>query len=135
MRVQALQANFRDFLAAPLITGPALAFIGFGIWIGISALGGSREAWDMPAYFYAGFPLMAGSVAVASYHMPRRIWRWPTWLVGGHQAGVFAIGLGMQSGLSLIILLLALAVLLAALFAIPAVIGCQLARRLGERAA
>lgn len=126
--------DFRNLLAAPLVTGPALAFIGLGVWTSLSALGGLREAWEMPAYFYVGVPLMAAAVAVASFHMPRRVWRWPLWLVGGHQAGVWLVGLGMQSGLSLLILLLALAMLLGALFSVPALIGSMAARHVAQRA-
>ena len=134
MRVRAQQANLRNLLVAPLVTGPALALIGLGVWTALSALGGLREAWEMPAYFYVGIPLMAAAVAVASFHMPRRVWRWPLWLVGGHQAGVCVVGLGMQSGLSLLILLLVLALLLAALFSVPALIGSMVARRVAQRA-
>ena len=46
----------------------------------------------------------------------------------GHQVGVLLVGVGMQSGLSLIILTLALAVLLAAMLAVPAIVGALLAK-------
>ena len=134
MRVAANQKEFRALLAAPLVTGPALALIGLSVWTGLSALSGFQEAWEMPAYFYIGLPLMMAAVSIASFHMPRRIWRWPLWLVGGHQAGVYLVGLGMQSGLSLIILLVVLAILLAALFSVPALLGCMMARRVAQRA-
>ena len=133
MRVSAHLSDLRSLLAAPLVTGPALAFIGFGIWTLLSAFSGLRDAWEMPVYFYVGLPLMMAAVSVASFHMPRRIWRWPLWMVGGHQAGVFVVGLGMQSGLSLLILLMALAILLAALLSFPALIGSMAARRVGQR--
>lgn len=134
MRVSDRKSDLRTLLAAPLVTGPALALIGLTVWTGLSALSGLREAWEMPAYFYVGLPMMMAAVSVASFHMPRRIWRWPLWLVAGHQAGVFIVGLGMQSGLSLVILLLALAVLLSALFSVPAVVGSMVARRIAQRA-
>lgn len=118
-----------------------LAFTGLAVWTLLSILGGLvdeagfrlREAWDTPAYFYAGIPVMALAVAGAAFIRPRRAWRWPLWLVGGHQAGVLAFGLGMQSGFSLILLTAILAVLLAALFAVPALVGATVARRLVER--
>ena len=133
MQVDAPHLTFRNLLAAPLVTGPALALIGLAVWTGLSAFSGYSEAWEMPAYFYFGLPLMMTAVYVASYQMPRRIWRWPLWLVGGHQIGVCMSGLGMQSGLSLLILLLALAILLAALFSVPAMLGSMMARRVGQR--
>jgi hypothetical protein len=118
-----------------------LAATGLLVWTGLSVWGGMgeeafrlREAWDTQAYFVLGVPVMALAVAIAAYRVPERIWRWPLWLVAGHQAGVLIVGLGMQSGLSLIILTMMLAVLLAVFFAVPAVAGSLLARRIGERA-
>jgi hypothetical protein len=128
------QTDMTSLLAAPLVIGPALALIGLSVWTGLSAFSGFQEAWEMPVYFYVGLPVMMAAVSVASFYMPRRIWRWPLWLVGGHQAGVFLVGLGMQSGLSLIILLVVLAVLLAALLSIPAFVGALMARRVTQRA-
>jgi hypothetical protein len=56
------------------------------------------------------------------------------WLVCGHQLGVLMVGLGMQSGLSLFILTLILAILLLVFFTIPALVGSVVARHLTERA-
>ena len=128
--------------ASPAGTGILLAATGLVVWTGLSIWGGIataesgfrlREAWDSSAYFYVGLPVMALAVAIAAFARPKRIWRWPLWLVAGHQLGVLLVGLGMQSGLSLIILTLILAILLMAFFAIPAVIGSMAARRLMER--
>lgn len=128
---------------SPAPLGILLALIGFLVWTGLSVWGGIadsepgfrlREAWDTSAYLYGGLPLMALSVAVAGFHIPERAWRWPLCLVGGHQAGILLVGLGMQSGLSLVILTLALAILLAGFFAIPALLGSVVARHLTERA-
>jgi hypothetical protein len=44
------------------------------------------------------------------------------------------IGLGMQSGLSLILLTIILGILLAAGFAVPAMLGAMAARAMAERA-
>ena len=123
--------------------GFLLAAIGLIVWTALSVGAGFgapeggfrlREAWDSSAYFYVGIPVMALAVAAAAFVRPRRAWRWPLWLVGGHQAGVLLVGLGMQSGFSLILLTLILAILLAAFFSIPALIGSMAARRLMERA-
>ena len=132
------RAAFRRSGISPKAAGLLLAATGLAVWIGLSIWGGMggeagfrlREAWDTPAYFYVGLPLMAAAVALAAYHMPQRIWRWPLWLVAGHQLGVVLVGLGMQSGLSLVILTMVLAVLLATFFAIPALVGSLVARRL-----
>ena len=134
MRVARHRTDLPSLLAAPLIIGPALALIGLSVWTGLSVISGFQEAWEMPVYFYVGLPLMMAAVSIASFHMPRRIWRWPLWLVGGHQAGVFLVGLGMQSGLSLVILLVVLAILLATLLSVPALIGSLIARRVAQRA-
>ncbi len=137
MRTQQDRAHIRSLAVSPAATGPLLAATGLTLWTGLSVWGGMgdetgfrlREAWDTPAYFYLGLPFMALAVAIAAFHMPRRVWRWPLWLVAGHQAGILSLGAGMQSGLSLIVLTAALAVLLASFLAIPAVVGSMAARR------
>ena len=120
-----------------------LAATGLFTWIMVSAWGGLaageagfrlREAWEVPTYFYVGLPVMTLAVATAAFFRPERPWRWALWLVVGHQLGVMVVGVGMQSGLSLMILVGVFAVLLAAGFAIPAMIGASVARRLAPRA-
>ena len=126
-------------------TGLAIfvATLGFVMWTALSIIGGLvtaesafrlREAWDTAAYFYVGIPVMALAVGLAAFIRPQRAWRWPLWLVAGHQTGVLLIGLGMQSGLSLILLTLILAVLLTAFFFVPALIGVMAARWVAEQA-
>jgi len=133
----------RRSAATPAQTAMILGGLGFALWIGLSLIGGLgsedagfrvREAWDTPAYFYVGLPLMALAVAIAAFLRPSRVWRWPLALVAGHQAGVLIIGLGMQSGVSLILLTLILAILLGVLLAVPAAIGAIASRHLTERA-
>jgi len=131
--------TFRQ-LVAP-IAGPLLCLVGFIVWTVLSVLGGMeaegfrlREAWDIPAYFYLGLPIMALAVAVAAFLVPKRVWRWPLWLVGGHQVGVVLVGIGMQSGPSLILLSAILAMLLVVLFTIPALVGYFINRLVTERA-
>jgi hypothetical protein len=126
-------------------TGPgvALALIGLATWIGMSfwaGLSGAetgfqlREAWDISAYFYVGIPIMAAAVAMVAFLRPERAWRWPLWLVGGHQLGLLVVGVGMQSALSLAFLTIILSILLAAFFAVPAMAGAMAARAMEERA-
>ncbi len=129
--------------AASLCLGPALAVTGFLVWTVLSILGGAspfetslrlRETWDMTLYLYAGVPIMVLAVLAAAFLRPQQALYWPIWLVAGHQTGVFMLGLGKQSGLSLVILTMALGMLLAVGFAVPALAGANAARRLAERA-
>jgi hypothetical protein len=138
VRIEQDWAALRRWVASPAATGPLLAGAGLILWTGLSVWGGIendsgfrlREAWDTGAYFYLGLPAMALAVAIAAFHKPYRIWRWPLWLVAGHQAGVLLVGIGMQSGLSLIILTMLLAVILTVVLAIPAFVGSALARHI-----
>ena len=133
---------FRQVAGSPLGTGILLAATGLITWVGLSIWGGIagdgafrlREAWDLSAYLYVGMPVMALAVAFAAFVRPERVWRWPLWLVGGHQVGVLVTGIGMQSAPSLLILTIVLAVLLAAGFTIPAMLGAMAARAMEERA-
>lgn len=133
-RVNTLEAAAR-LAASPIGMGILLAALGLSTWTGLSLWRDSTDAnplgdrWASDAYFYAGLPAMALAVAVAAFLRPRRAWRWPLWLVAGHQLGVLLVGLGMQSGLSLLILTMILAVMLAAFFAIPATLAAMAARR------
>ena len=136
-------SELRVFAASPLGTGILLAATGLIAWTSLSIWGGLatddigfrlREAWDTSAYFYVGLPIMALAVAIAAFLKPERVWRWPLWLVGGHQLGVMLVGLGMQSAPSLLILTIILAILLAAGFAVPAMLGAMAARAMAERA-
>jgi hypothetical protein len=129
----------RGFGWAAAGPGALLALVGLATWIGVSAWGGFsgsrlREAWDISAYFYVGVPVMAVAVAVVAFLRPERAWRWPLWLVAGHQLGVMFSGIGMQSGLSLAILTIIFAILLTVVFAVPAMLGAMAARAMAERA-
>ena len=135
--------GFLRAATTPLGLGVFVATLGFAMWTALSIIGGLvsdesafrlREAWDTAAYFYIGIPVMALAIGIAAFIRPERAWRWPLWLVAGHQTGVLLIGLGMQSGLSLILLTLILAVLLTAFFFVPALIGAMAARWLAEQA-
>lgn len=128
--------------STPAGTGILLAGIGFLVWISLSVVGGFvtaepsfrlREAWDTAPYFYVGLPLMAVAAAVAGFARPEQVWRWPIWLVAGHQLGVVVLGVGMQSGPSLILLTAILAIVLVVLFAVPAALGAFASRHFVER--
>jgi hypothetical protein len=133
----------RQLPATSIASGILLVGVGFAIWTGLSIWAGLatdsldfrlREAWDAPAYFYVGLPLMAAAVGIAAFVLPQRAWRWPVSLVAGHQVGMLLVGLGMQSELSLLILTLILAIILAAFLFIPALLGSTAARMLSSRA-
>jgi hypothetical protein len=117
------------------ITG-FIVWTGFSVWAGLANAGAFhlREAWASSAYFYVGAPLMAMAVGLAAFHFPQRAWRWPVSLVAGHQVGILLVGVGMQSRLSLLILTVIMAILLAAFFTIPALVGSTVARHLSARA-
>ena len=143
MRTIGRLEGFTQFASTPLGLGLLVAGLGLVMWTALSVFGGLasdesafrlREAWDTAAYFYFGIPAMALAVGVAAFMRPEQAWRWPLWLVAGHQTGVLLVGLGMQSGLSLILLTLILAVLLTAFFFVPALIGAMAARWLAEQA-
>ena len=143
MRSVSILDEARQLPATPIASGILLVGVGFAIWTGLSIWAGLatgemdfrlREAWDAPAYFYVGLPLMAAAVGVAAFVIPQRAWRWPILLVAGHQVGMLLVGLGMQSELSLFILTLMLAIILAAFLFIPAMLGSTAARMLAGRA-
>lgn len=135
--------EIRSPAAASLCLGLTLAVTGFLVWTALAILGGAspfetslrlHETWDMTPYLYAGVPIMVIVVLVAAFLRPDQALLWPLWLVAGHQTGVFLIGLGKQSGLSLVILTLALGMLLAVGFAVPALASANVSRRLAEQA-
>jgi hypothetical protein len=143
MRTVNKLGSLTQFASMPVGMGIVVAGLGLVMWTALSVFGGLasdepafrlREAWDTGAYFYFGIPVMALAVGLAAFIQPERAWRWPLWLVAGHQVGVLLIGLGMQSGLSLILLTLILAVLLTAFFFVPALIGAMAARWLADQA-
>jgi hypothetical protein len=110
--------------------GPRIATVlavvaGLAVWVSIALLGGGvrngvfvvREAWDTPAYFSIGLPMLAVAGGVAGFLAPRRVWRWPLWIAVGHTLGVALVhptgtSLGLIplalvfAGLPLVILLL-----------------------------
>jgi hypothetical protein len=143
MRRASAFTDLGRLVATPAGTGFLLAALGLAVWVGLSVIGGFgateagfrlREAWDTAAYFYVGAPIMALAMAAVGFFRPERAWRWPLWLVGGHQLGVMLVGLGVQSAPSLLLLTVMLGIVLTALLAIPAFAGATVGRMLAERA-
>ncbi len=55
----------------------ALSFIaGLAICLFITVTSGRKEAWDAPAYFTVGIPMMCLVIFAISYWFPQRAWRW-----------------------------------------------------------
>lgn len=75
------------------------AAAGFAVWAGISVAAGGeregefyvREAWDTPAYFWLGLPLLALAAGIAGYIAPGRSWRWPLWIVAGQAVAMIFV--------------------------------------------
>ncbi len=134
--------EFRRIAGSEPLAGILLAASGLVTWVSLAVWGGLetdgafylREAWDLPAYLYVGLPVMALAVGIAAFLRPERPWRWPLWLVAGHQLGMLVTGVGMQSLPSLLLLTIILAVLLVVGFTIPAMLGAMAARAMEERA-
>ena len=47
-----------------------------GMGFGIALATGNLEAWDHPAYFQVGLPLLAVVLLVLGYALPLKPWRW-----------------------------------------------------------
>ena len=104
---------------------------GFAVWVSISVLSGGmwngslvvREAWDTPAYFSVGLPVLAVAGAVAGFLAPRRVWRWPLWIAVGQALGMALVHPpGTDLGLLPLALIFAGLPLIVILF-VPAIAG------------
>ena len=84
------------------------AAAGFAVWAVLSFAGGRvdhgtyfvPEAWDTPAYFSVGVPILLAGAAVAGFLSPVRVWRWALAVVAGHVVAMVLIhppgtGLGL----------------------------------------
>jgi hypothetical protein len=91
-------------LAAMIVAG----LTGFAVWAVLSFAGGRMydgryfvpEAWDTPAYFSFGVPILLAGAAVAGFLAPVRVWRWALAVVAGHVVAMVLIhppgtGLGL----------------------------------------
>ncbi len=74
----------------------ASAAAGFAVCLAITLITGRREAWDAPAYFSVGIPLLCVVIFAISYRFPRRPWRWTLSMAAG-QAAALALGGGSLS--------------------------------------
>jgi len=82
----------------------SLALLGVGLWLGVAAATGEREAWDHPSYFLLAVPLLVIGCGVAAWISPKTkflsgiaavsfqflflLWQsrqggWPVALIGG----------------------------------------------------
>jgi hypothetical protein len=111
--------------------------VGFVVWTVLSLAAGRvydgtfmvREAWDTPAYFSVGLPILLAGAGIAGWLRPERVWRWALLVVAGHVAAMVLIhpagtGLGLLP-LAIVFIGLPLALLLT----IAAIVGALISRR------
>jgi hypothetical protein len=122
----------RGFIAATV----AIA-AGFLVWTILSLAAGQmqggrfvvREAWDTPAYFSLGLPLLLAGSALAGGLAPVRVWRWPLLAAAGQ---VIAMGLVHPPGTDLALAPVAVVFIglpLIVVMTLAAVLGAVIARR------
>lgn len=75
----------------------AVSFIaGLAICLFITLTSGRKEAWDAPAYFSIGIPMMCLVIFALSYWFPQRAWRWALSMAIG-QSVAMVLGGGSAS--------------------------------------
>ena len=113
------------------------AAAGFIVWAALSFAAGRmydgtfivREAWDTPAYFSVGLPVLLAGAGVAGWLQPDRVWRWALLVVAG-QAVAMALIHPPGSGLGLLPLTIVFIGLpLALVLTIAAIVGAVISRR------
>ncbi len=62
----------------------------------ITLMSGRKEAWDAPAYFTIGIPVMCLVVFALGYRFPQRAWRWALCMAVG-QSVAMVLGGGSAS--------------------------------------
>ena len=115
------------------ITAAVSVVAGFCVWAGLSLIGGVREAWDAPAYWLVGLPILAAVSGIAGYFVPVRVWRWPVFIGLGQILGMIVLNPGPGWGL-LPLMLAFVMVPLIIILTIPALIGGSIARKGWDRA-
>ena len=128
--------------AYPRLNAAAIvaAGAGFAVWAVLSLAAGRmdtaafvvREAWDTPAYFLVGLPVLFAGAGVAGWLQPARVWRWALLVVAGQAV---AMALIHQPGTGLGLLPLAIVFIGAAAVAgadVAAIVGALISRRGGS---
>lgn len=67
----------------------AVSFIaGLAICLLITMISGRKEAWDAPAYFSIGVPVMCVVIFAVSHRFPQRTWRWALSMAVGQSVAI-----------------------------------------------
>lgn len=114
----------------PYLPFGAAMLAGAGVWLGIIAVFGGREAWDCTLYWSVGYPLMAIAAFSIACLAPERPWRWGLTVIGTQAICGFLRA--FPGGLNLWPLSLALIVALALPLIAASYLGA-FARRLLQR--
>jgi hypothetical protein len=123
--------------ARALLAGILAFASGFAVWAILSLAAGQmqggrlivREAWDTPAYFILGLPLLLAVAAISGGLAPVRVWRWPLLTAAGQ---VVAMVLVHPPGTDLALAPVAvvfIGVPLIVAMTLAAVVGAVIARR------
>lgn len=74
-----------------------ISFIaGLAVCLVITLMSGRKEAWDAPAYFTIGIPVMCLVIFALGYWFPQRAWRWVLCMAFG-QSVAMVMGGGSAS--------------------------------------
>ena len=114
----------RDWIAALLMFG-----LGAASWIVIGKVSGRREPWDSELYFSVFMPAMAVVIALVSWFIPRKFWRWAFLPFLGQAVAAFI----QNPTANLLPLGLIMFGVLGALCMVPALIGARLGKARGNR--
>lgn len=102
--------------------------VGAATWIVVAMVGGRREAWDSELYFAVAMPVIVLTVALVSYKVPVRTWRWAMFPFAAQASVLLAQNpMGNLLPLGLIIFFI-----FGAMCLIPARIGAFAARKLSS---
>ncbi len=132
MAAMSASGQSRGTVAAMVAVGA-----GFAVWAVLSLAAGRmvdgrfivREAWDTPAYFKLGLPVLLAGAGVAGWLWPKRVWRWALLVVAG-QGVAMALIHPPGTGLGLLPLAIVfIGVPLALILTIVAVVGAVVSRR------
>ena len=108
------------------ILGVIWVLLGAMAWIGFSLYAGGGEAWDHPAYWRVGYPLLCLLAGIGGYAVPAKPQVWPFLLMGGQLLVMF----GQNPSANLLPLGVLLLAIMAVPMLVPAYLGAFLRRRL-----